>query len=306
MKDPRIPFRNPFVALGFAVLFPGGGHWYQGRRFKATIYTVCILAIFIWGMVLGNLQPVYSQTAHADPSRGFTVQMEKGRPTMSLSVGFVAQALIGGPAFPSILQQERFRQDPGVVERLDGPLESDFQGVIRVRGTRPGSITRAVTGTIQLKPVKEGGSSLVTGTLEGTYDDGTDAKIDLGGEIRLGRQVFGSPRREIVCSFMDPENTRNPVGAVEGTVARSFINWFQAPRDNLELDRLHGTLGSSFDLASVFTWIAGLLNLLAIWDAFEGPAYAYGDEKPEDDDDEDEPGKVKDPKQPEPVPGGAV
>jgi hypothetical protein len=35
-------------------------------------------------------------------------------------------------------------------------------------------------------------------------------------------------------------------------------------------------------MALVFTWVAGLLNLLAIWDAADGPAYAYGDEKPDD------------------------
>ena len=36
-------------------------------------------------------------------------------------------------------------------------------------------------------------------------------------------------------------------------------------------------------MASVFTWIAGLLNLLVIWDAVDGPAYGYGDEKKEED-----------------------
>jgi hypothetical protein len=36
-----------------------------------------------------------------------------------------------------------------------------------------------------------------------------------------------------------------------------------------------------FELALVFTWIAGLLNILAVWDALEGPAYGYGDEEPE-------------------------
>lgn len=303
MKDPRIPFRNPFVALAFAVLIPGGGHWYQGRRFKATIYTVCILSIFIWGMLLGNLQPVYSQTAHSDPNSGETAQLERGRPTMNLSVGYVAQALVGGPALPAIIQQERFRRDPGRVNRLEETLVSDFQGVIRVNGTDPRSLSRAVSGNITLEPLGDRGS-FVKGTLEGTYDDGSPAKLILGGEVSLGRRIFGSPRRELRCALMNPENPRVPEGELMGTVERSFVNWFQAPRDNAELDRLHGDLGVYFDLASVFTWIAGLLNLLAIWDAFEGPAYAYGDEKPEDDDDAD--GKSKDPSQPEPAAGGVV
>ena len=58
--------------------------------------------------------------------------------------------------------------------------------------------------------------------------------------------------------------------------------------DNAELDRLHGKLSQHFDIACVFTWIAGLLNLMAIWDAYEGPAYGYGDEEPDDDDDNEE------------------
>ena len=38
-------------------------------------------------------------------------------------------------------------------------------------------------------------------------------------------------------------------------------------------------MGKFFELAKIFTWIAGLLNILAVWDAFEGPAYGYGDEE---------------------------
>ena len=64
------------------------------------------------------------------------------------------------------------------------------------------------------------------------------------------------------------------------------MNWFQAPRDTLELDRLTGELSQNFDIGSVFTWIAGLLNLMAIWDAAEGPAYGYGDEEENPDDEE--------------------
>ena len=36
-------------------------------------------------------------------------------------------------------------------------------------------------------------------------------------------------------------------------------------------------------MAMVFTWIAGLLNILAIWDAVEGPAFGYGDEHKNED-----------------------
>ena len=58
-------------------------------------------------------------------------------------------------------------------------------------------------------------------------------------------------------------------------------------------DRLHGKLSQNFDIACVFTWIAGLLNLMAIWDAYDGPAYGYGDEDPDEDEDSDDKAKEK-------------
>jgi hypothetical protein len=42
-----------------------------------------------------------------------------------------------------------------------------------------------------------------------------------------------------------------------------------------ELDALHKHLGRYFELATVYTMMAGLLNILAIYDAFGGPAYSH-------------------------------
>jgi hypothetical protein len=81
-------------------------------------------------------------------------------------------------------------------------------------------------------------------------------------------------------------------------VERGILNWFQAPLDTNELDRLNGNLSRQFDVACVFTWIAGLLNLLAIWDAAQGPAYGYGDEQPEEPEKKPEPGKQPEPEKP--------
>ncbi len=283
MKDPRISLKSPYLAAFLAFLFPGAGHWYQGRRFKATLFSACILSIFVWGMLLGNLQPVYSQIAHA--TRGHTVQMEQGRPTAKVTFGFYAQFLVGGLTLPAVIQQERFRGDNGLVDRLEEPLESEFIGVVRERGDEKGPLARKVRGQISLSPANQRGSQLVTGLLKGKFDDGTDVELHIGGPISLGRKVFGSPRREILCSIIEMEGSNRVIGTLDGTIHRGFLNWFQAPRDNAELDRLHGELSRTFDLASVFTWIAGLLNLMVIWDALDGPAYGYGDEKSEEDED---------------------
>ena len=47
-------------------------------------------------------------------------------------------------------------------------------------------------------------------------------------------------------------------------------------------------------MGAVFTLIAGLLNILAIWDAFEGPAYGFGDEHLDEMDEEENEPKGKD------------
>lgn len=45
-----------------------------------------------------------------------------------------------------------------------------------------------------------------------------------------------------------------------------------------ELNALHPKLGKLLEVGSVYTMMAGLLNILAIYDAFDGPAYADEDE----------------------------
>ena len=46
-----------------------------------------------------------------------------------------------------------------------------------------------------------------------------------------------------------------------------------------DLDALHKHLGRYFELATVYTMMAGLLNILAIYDALGGPAYSTPVEK---------------------------
>jgi hypothetical protein len=55
-----------------------------------------------------------------------------------------------------------------------------------------------------------------------------------------------------------------------------WTNWYVPPRDLFELDELHKQLHRYFELGKVFTMIAGLLNILAIYDACKGPAYGVG------------------------------
>lgn len=50
----------------------------------------------------------------------------------------------------------------------------------------------------------------------------------------------------------------------------------------------HAELGHYFDIGTLYTFVAGLLNLLAIYDAFAGPAIFLHDDEQEDDEDSED------------------
>jgi hypothetical protein len=246
---------------------------------------VCILSLFIWGMILGNWQPVYSQLVYQ--TDGTSPQMEKKVPTTKFSFGYAAQFFNGAMALPALIQESRLRNELPSIDHLGSEIQSDFIGFISDFSGR-GDDLQIVTGAMIIAPVNPDGGETITGTLKANAADGKVVEYGLGGQIKLGREVFGSPRREIECHIVSEDGQELNIGkSLRGTIGRSFLNWYQAPCDSQELDRLHGDLSRKFDIASVFTWIAGLLNVLAIWDAADGPAYGYGDEKSEDDEDDD-------------------
>lgn len=282
MRDPRINFRSPETAALLAFLLPGAGHFYQGRRLKAGIFFFGILSLFFGGMILGDWQPVYSQVV--SPAAGDN-QGDRGAVyRTSFSIGYAAQVLVGLPALPAVVQQFRFSRELDDLPLLNEDMESEFVGVCQ---TEMNGRSIPVSGELQLSPTKPG-SRKAKGTFSGITANQTVVAAEISGDVTIEREIWGSPRRKVkikALSGMEVDGLR--LSRLDGSVERSFLNYYQAPRDSQELDRLHGKLSHRYDIACVFTWIAGLLNLMAIWDAYEGPAYGYGDEE-EDDEDEDE------------------
>ncbi|GIW97173.1 MAG: hypothetical protein KatS3mg111_0506 [Pirellulaceae bacterium] len=43
------------------------------------------------------------------------------------------------------------------------------------------------------------------------------------------------------------------------------------PKSTADLDRWHAETGSGFDMGTLYTMVAGLLNILAVYDAYAGP-----------------------------------
>ncbi len=61
-------------------------------------------------------------------------------------------------------------------------------------------------------------------------------------------------------------------GNASGNLAKSVLGDFMAaPKSRDELSKWHVDASAGFELGSLYTAVAGLLNLLAIFDAFAGP-----------------------------------
>jgi hypothetical protein len=273
MRDPRISFGSRGLAAVLGFLIPGAGHLYQGRRLKAGIFAVCILSTFFAGLVLGEGQPVYSQIVSVASGGRTSAQLHTGPGLRERSLGYYAQLFVGIPALPALVQSWRYGSAENSPAAVELPLDAPFEGNVLGNARNGGQHNMRVNGQLQLQAAQGQG---VTGTLTGTSNNGDAVSLAFTGRSILGKPVFGSPRRQIECEIVSDDS--GLPGQLIGTIDRPFLDWFQAPRDNEELDRMHSLLSQKFDIACVFTWIAGLLNIMAVWDAFDGPAYGYGDE----------------------------
>lgn len=72
---------------------------------------------------------------------------------------------------------------------------------------------------------------------------------------------------------------------IQGTLAYYgfepvFWGFMAEPAQNV-INGLHPRLGKLVEVGTIYTTVAGLLNILAIYDAYEGPAYSDADEESE-------------------------
>ena len=304
MSHSKVDLKNPWIAATLAYLIPGAGHLYQRRFFKGVLYFVCILGTFFYGMYLGNWKIVY-------------FRWEPGHKT----IGYLSQVLVGLPALPSLIQWKRYvppAADHFGADRrneklavIDKPLSSTFNGRMSVGDD--GAI-ETVSGHITLDPVPGEFGWDVKGTFTGLRNDQTKIELTIDELIEIGpklfaseeitytrlvandanrHRVFASNRRYLQCRVAQHDGEESRARYIEGTIPRKFRDWYQVPMENGAREDLHEHLGKLVELARVFTWIAGLLNLLAIWDALEGPAYGYGDEEEKRDDEAADPSNEK-------------
>lgn len=165
----QINLKNPILAGFLAWLFPGLGHFYQGRKAKAALFAVCILPIFLFGCYLG------SDKEYGVARNVYCLWQKDNR-----RLFFIPQAPLGLAAIPALIQNWQ-SQDGG-------------------------------------KPFWNG--------------------------------AFAPPSVD--------------------------------PKKEPTLDQIIKKLQGSFEIGTIFTVVAGLMNLLAIFDAVDGPVFPKSDGKKEE------------------------
>ncbi len=99
----EVDLRNPVVAALLAWAWPGAGHFYQRRYVKGTLFMVCILGTFFFGLAIAHGRSVYSS---------FTPQDRRWQ--------YVCQFGVGTPSLLALVQRQR------VIIRGEEPLFNGF------------------------------------------------------------------------------------------------------------------------------------------------------------------------------------
>lgn len=286
MTDPRVPLKNPLLAVCLGLLFPGGGQLYQGRTFKGVLYAICIVGTFTYGMFLSDWAALYAGSPLSTTNRRW---------------GYLAQVPIGTPAMYAYVQHRRYHSPDNVPRMvLDKPLAAPFHGRVMLEN-RATVEYYEVDGQIELQPAESFIGPVVQGRFTGTRmeldsslrpipETSEPVEFLLSSEVgrfELDREIYADRERALKIPIVEgsPQQRPERIGMLRGTIPRPVEDWLAVPLESEKLSRLHFELGKTFDLAMVYTWIAALLNVLVLWDAFEGPAYGYGDETPEGDSD---------------------
>ena len=291
MIDPRIQLKNRHLAAVLAFLIPGAGHAYQGRWFKAAIFSSFVLGLFFWGMSLGEWQVVYARFSTSDQVPGRS---------RDKTIGYLSQVAVGIPALPALIQSQRYARsnsDERAGEPHEFPMQTLFEGLVKFDsaagrwegpvsgplrlGIEDGPFGKEIRGVLKVQePADHRGQEL---TLAGNVELGprlaASAALVASREFGPPNSAYSSTRRAFRSRVIEQRGQLDsPVGEIQGSVPRKFWDWYQVPLQEDALQDLNRRLGRRYEIALLFTWIAGLLNVLAIWDAYEGPAYGYGDE----------------------------
>jgi TM2 domain-containing membrane protein YozV len=100
-SEPQIELKDPFVAGVLAWLIPGLGHFYQGRRAKGSLFSICILGTFFYGLYLSS-----------SPQLGWGRAVYFNFDDKDWRLPWLCQIGVGLPTVPMTMLQWKFRDHP--------------------------------------------------------------------------------------------------------------------------------------------------------------------------------------------------
>jgi len=227
-----------FAAV-LSYLVPGLGQIYQGRVAKGILFLVCLYGLFFTGMAMGDWKSVYIPDAAALPP--VSVDLRLG----GLRLGpFEAHGTVKDLAY-RVQYLGQFwigiAAWPAIAQHLAGTPYVEMPD-----GSR---------GKIVLK---EGGM-------------GKDGARDFVHSPTMGDM----PVKKLAGNTVEIE-TREEEAARLPLKSLPLLGEFMAEPDEDRINQLLRDSDKAPDLGWVYTVIAGVLNILVIYDAFAGPAFGTG------------------------------
>jgi hypothetical protein len=235
------PRRPSLLAAVLSYLVPGLGQIYQGRVAKGILFLVCLYGLFFTGMALGDWKNVYLP----DLARGADNDPPWDNNTWRLpkSLTFLAN----------------------VYNR------PHFAGQVWIGVAAWPAIAQYLAGTPYVV--------MPDGTHGRIFDKEDPAAPNTHHYVRIPRSGRFQPPPvpitklsgdEVEVDLSDGKATRLPVHSLP------LLGRFMEQPDEDELNQFLTNSDKTPDLGWVYTVIAGVLNILVIYDAFAGPAFGSG------------------------------
>jgi len=142
MKEPTVSLRNPIWAAFLAWLVPGLGHFYQGRTGKGILYAVCILGLYLMGLIMGEGKIVYWRWVNPlnNPEK--------------FCLYYLGQFFAGLPALPALIQStlHHYGYDPILWGFMAEPTQNDLNALQTRLGklVEIGSIYTCIAGLLNI------------------------------------------------------------------------------------------------------------------------------------------------------------
>jgi hypothetical protein len=191
---------------------------------------------------------------------------------------------VGAAAWPTLIQAQRATGPANLDVRIPPqPMKTQFEGLLTATGPGSDGLSGWLEGDLEIDVKSDRLGPEVVGRFRGVYDGRSIDRELVPVSLKMDRTIGAGARRGVEFHLMRRSDEHPQLDLrLSGSIARPLYDSFQTPPSSDELRELHGRLGKKYELALMFTAVAGLLNILAIWDAVAGPAYGWGDEPPEE------------------------